>query len=327
MATRGEGPARDAAPEDRPSVALIANAHEWTARSLESLLGPAGYAILRAHTGREALRRALAVRPDLVILDLELPDLRGPEVCRRLRADPRIARTTPILIAHSAPPIRQQRLEALRAGAWDLVVLPIDAGEFLLKVSAYVRAKIDVDRARHESLLDESSGLYNARGTLRRATELASDAYRHRKALACIVFAADADPVRGLGSGEEEASERATSRLAASFKRLGRTSDVVGRLGRSEFVVIAGSTDAEGARNLAERMLREAEHGGEEDGVARVQLRAGCFAVPDYREAHLQPVDLLVRATLALRRSQAHAAVDRIQFFTERARPAQRVRS
>lgn len=297
-------------------VALIAGHQEWTVRSLESLLGPAGYAILRAHTGREAVSRALAARPDLVILELELPDMRAPEVARRLRADPRISPLTPIVIAHSGAPLRERRLDALRAGAWDYVVLPVDAAELLLKLEVYVRAKIDADRARQGSLVDESSGLYNARGTLRRATEIASDAYRNGRPLACLVFAAAGDP----GSTDDEASRRWAARLAARLSALARGSDVVGRLGRSEFVVIAGDTEEKGARNLAGRILREAEEAAAEAGVAPMQLRAGCFAVADYRTALLQPVDLLVRATLALRRAQADPGADGISFFAERTR-------
>ena len=76
----------------RPPLTLIANSQEWHSRSLESILGPHGYAVLRAYTGKQAIDRARASHPDLIILDTDLPDRDGLDVCRELRADPSISR-------------------------------------------------------------------------------------------------------------------------------------------------------------------------------------------------------------------------------------------
>src|SRR3954454_25397205 len=89
-------------------LVLIANDQEWSARSLESILGPAGYAVVRAYTGQQALERARTTQPDLVILDAQLPDIHGFEVCRSLRADSRLGATTPIVITTSGPSGRTQ---------------------------------------------------------------------------------------------------------------------------------------------------------------------------------------------------------------------------
>jgi CheY-like chemotaxis protein len=50
-------------------LVLIANDQEWSARSLESILGPNGYAVVRAYTGQQALERARTSQPDIIILD------------------------------------------------------------------------------------------------------------------------------------------------------------------------------------------------------------------------------------------------------------------
>ena len=75
----------------RPPLVLVANDQEWSARSLESILGPHGYAVLRAYTGRQTIDLARSAQPDVIILDARLPDLDGLDVCRSLRADPRMA--------------------------------------------------------------------------------------------------------------------------------------------------------------------------------------------------------------------------------------------
>jgi CheY-like chemotaxis protein len=79
-------------------LVLIANDQEWSARSLESILGPNGFSVVRAYTGQQALERARSSQPDLIILDAQMPDMHGFDVCRALRSDPRFSGTTPIVI-------------------------------------------------------------------------------------------------------------------------------------------------------------------------------------------------------------------------------------
>ncbi len=79
-----------------PPLVLIANDQEWSTRSLESVLGPQGFASVRAYTGRQALELARRVHPDVIILDSGMPDISGIEICQRLREDLEFPRSTPI---------------------------------------------------------------------------------------------------------------------------------------------------------------------------------------------------------------------------------------
>src|SRR5262245_9838433 len=124
-----------------PPLVLIANDQEWSARSLESILGPQGYAVVRAHTGQQALELAGRTRPDVVILDPGMPDIHGVEVCRILLDDSRFENTLPIVITTAGPATRSERLEAFRAGAWEFVSQPLDSEALLLKLETFVRAK------------------------------------------------------------------------------------------------------------------------------------------------------------------------------------------
>src|ERR1043165_3721492 len=98
-----------------PPLVVIANSQEWHTRSLESILGPHGYAVLRAYTGRQALELARNAQPDVVILEARLPDGGGLHVCGTLRRDPNFSATTPIVITTSGPAGRAQRLAAFTA--------------------------------------------------------------------------------------------------------------------------------------------------------------------------------------------------------------------
>jgi len=156
----------------RPALVLIANDQEWSARSIESVLAPQGFAILRAFTGQQAIDRALSARPDLMLLDAQLPDIHGFDVCRRLRESPAIGHAVPIIITTAGPSGRQQRLEASRAGAWDFLGQPLDAELMLARVEAFIQATDVMRRSREEALVEEETGLYTARGLTRRLREV-----------------------------------------------------------------------------------------------------------------------------------------------------------
>src|SRR5207244_1820409 len=156
-------------------VVLIANDQEWAARSLESILAAEGYKVLQAYTGGQAIERAIANRPDAIILDAQMPDLDGIQVCRTLRAHPLFGPTTPMFITTAGPAGRQERLNAYRAGAWEFFGQPLDGETILLKLRLYLEAKSVVDILRTESQVDDITGLYNRRGLLRRGRELAGE--------------------------------------------------------------------------------------------------------------------------------------------------------
>ena len=124
----------------RPPLVLIADDQEWTARAFESVLGPAGFAVLRAASGRQALEQARSVAPDVVMMRADLADHPGPALCRLLRREARVGAATPLFVTSAAPLLREKRIEALRAGAWDVLALPLDAEELLLKLGALVGA-------------------------------------------------------------------------------------------------------------------------------------------------------------------------------------------
>jgi PleD family two-component response regulator len=279
-------------------LVLIANDQEWSARSIESVLAPQGFAILRAFTGQQAIDRALSARPDVILLDAQLPDIHGFDVCRRLREEPAIGHAVPIIITTAGPSGRQQRLEASRAGAWDFLGQPLDAEVMLARVEAFVRATETLRRSREDALIEDETGLYTSRGLLRRFREVVADATRRHQPLACVVFTPDTAAEAGLDSDT-------LTRLGAAFRRVGRESDVLGRLSQDEFVVVAPATGEAGARRLAERLT-----GVLSDDLASlgVRLRTGFTAVEDASETRLDEDELLRRASGQARAGNGNGA-------------------
>ena len=146
----------DSEPRLNSKVILIANDQEWTARSLESVLAPHGYEILRAFTGQQALDRVRSGQPALILLDAQLPDIHGFDVCRTLRSDPSTGPGVPIIITTAGPSGRAQKLEATRAGAWDFFGQPLDGELVLAKVETFLRAADALRAIRAEALMHET---------------------------------------------------------------------------------------------------------------------------------------------------------------------------
>jgi two-component system, OmpR family, KDP operon response regulator KdpE len=119
---------------ERPTHILVVDDEEQIRRALKSILSTRGYALEMAATGEDALIKAIDTPPDLVVLDLMLPDRSGIEVCRELRT----WMTAPILIL-SVRSNEADKIKALDEGADDYLTKPFSAGELLARIRALLR--------------------------------------------------------------------------------------------------------------------------------------------------------------------------------------------
>ncbi|HXL53509.1 MAG TPA: response regulator [Gemmatimonadales bacterium] len=302
-------------PFTRSPVVLVANAGTWLNQALDSMLEPLGYRVVSVGSGRELLDRAPAARPDVILMDANLQDLDSLAVCRALRQNRAVSWHTPIFMITSTPATKQQRLAALEAGAWDYLSLVLNAEELALKLDAFTRVKLETDHALDEGAVEPASGLYTMRGLERRARELVSDAFRRHAPLACLALAVelvlqDANPARLA------APPVAVAYAAHVLQARGRTSDAIGRLGRSEFAVLAPSTAPEGADLMARRLTQALETAGPRPaGLPPLLVRAGYEAVADLHATPLAPDRLLEHAGAALVQARAAGSGERIRAY------------
>jgi putative two-component system response regulator len=122
-----------------PARILIADDEPVARRLLRRVLEPAGYEVLESASGKEALACARSDRPDLLILDIDMPDMDGIEVCRAIKSDPDTHLTPVIHITGLTD--RTQRLEALEAGSDEFLGKPFDIEELLIRVRSLLRTK------------------------------------------------------------------------------------------------------------------------------------------------------------------------------------------
>ncbi|NUT45802.1 MAG: response regulator transcription factor [Saccharothrix sp.] len=144
-----------------PARLLVVDDEEPLADLLVDALGFAGYAVDVVHTGGEALTRARADVPDLVVLDVNLPDVDGFEVCRRLRRD---GHDVPVLFLTARDDPADLRT-GFTGGGDDYLTKPFRLEELRLRVAAILRRSrrtgdvlgcgpLTLDREAHEVRLD-----------------------------------------------------------------------------------------------------------------------------------------------------------------------------
>jgi len=119
------------------SRVLIVDDEPQILRFLRTTLGANGFDVVEAATGNEALRRAASDAPDVIVLDLGLPDMDGKEVIKKLREYSQ----TPIVVL-SARAREPEKIEALDAGADDYVNKPFGIGELMARLRAALRHKL-----------------------------------------------------------------------------------------------------------------------------------------------------------------------------------------
>jgi len=281
-----------------PPVILIAAPVE---HSLSRVLQDTSYAAaVQVHTGTLALAWAPDLRPDTIILDADLPDMSGIDACRLLHNDLRIGHNVPILILAPDKPTPEQRVTALRAGAWDFIPYPLDAEQLSLKLQTFVHAKRSIDLALADATVDAGSGLHSRPALARRARELGALMTRKHGGLACIVFDLDPDP-----------ADPETGRLLIQTARV---SDVVGSLGPTEIALLAPATDEVGALKLVRRAA-SALRGSLGGAASESTLRVGYDAVSNLTYSPIDPVALLARAAAAVRSGRPEPEAPWIRRF------------
>ena len=108
-------------------------------RQLTDMLRPAGFDALVAESGYDALALAFSKKPDLILLDLILPDLSGEDVCRKLRAHAPTARIPIIMLTVKRDELAKVR--GLETGADDYVTKPFSEQILLARIKALLRRK------------------------------------------------------------------------------------------------------------------------------------------------------------------------------------------
>jgi two-component system, cell cycle response regulator len=144
------------------AVILIVDDDPRGCEALEGLLTGQGYDLAFAGNGREALDQAESLVPDLILLDVMMPELDGFEVCRRLRANARLAEVPVIMV--TALDDQDSRLQGIEAGADDFISKPFNRMELRARVRTITRLnryrRLTVERAQSDWMIEQAEEGY-----------------------------------------------------------------------------------------------------------------------------------------------------------------------
>jgi len=270
-------------------------------KMVRKLLEREGHNVHEASNGEEGLRLIDRTGPDLIILDLEMPDMNGLDVLKRIKSEDSFHKNTPVLVLTSDNDPRKI-VELLNANASDYVEKGTPEEVLLARVRVQLRIKELLDeldeknkKLQRMAETDELTGLYNRRYVMRRLEEEISEAYRHRHPVALTIF--DVDHFKRVNDTYGHTfGNFALKEIAKIIKGSVRLEDVVARYGGEEFLVLSPSTDKKGAYRLAERIrgLIAAHLFKNRTAETRITVSAGVASYPE--DEAFFPDDLLKTA-------------------------------
>jgi two-component system cell cycle sensor histidine kinase/response regulator CckA len=225
------------APGGPPARILIVDDERHNRALLEVMLAPEDFVLETASSGEEALAAVLREPPDLILLDLMMPDMDGYEVARRIKANP-VTTNIPIVMI-TASDDRKAMLLGLSAGAEDFLTKPVDRAELKMRVRNLLRLKRLGDyHERYSKMLEAEVGL--------RTVDLVESERLYRSTF-------DGAPVGIVHVGLDGRWLRVNQRLC---DLLGYSAEVLQRVSAKEGALseqVAG--EAEGFRRLADGTL------------------------------------------------------------------------
>ena len=140
---------------------LIVDDEELNRKVLSFMLDNYGYQFETAVNGKEALEKVLEFKPDMIFLDIMMPEMDGFEACRRLKTDPATQHIPIVMVTAMAD--RETRLRCLEVGANDFITKPVDTSELLVRTKNLMKIK------EYEDFLKQHAEILE--NTVRKRTE------------------------------------------------------------------------------------------------------------------------------------------------------------
>jgi diguanylate cyclase (GGDEF)-like protein len=223
-----------------------------------SMLHEVGYSTTFAVSGKQALERLEYTKPDLILLDLMMPDMDGLQVCENLRNQEEYQGVPIIFLTASHED--EHLIQAFELGAVDYLRKPFIKAELLARVKTHLSLKYLTDQLKATLLeverlayLDSLTGVYNRRSFLKAAEEEFQRAVRYKSMFAILLL--DVDHFKQVNDTYGHlVGDRALITFSSVVSDTIRNVDLVGRYGGEEFVVLMPQTDASQALAAAERI-------------------------------------------------------------------------
>jgi two-component system, cell cycle response regulator len=310
-----------AEPAVEPGRILVVDDNQDNIAIIATRLRYRGYEILEASDGAQALAHVRDGRPDLILLDVMLPDIDGYEISRRIKGAQDLPFIPIILV--TARDSTQDKVAGLDAGADDYLTKPINFPELEARVRSMLRIKRLQDELEEKnrelerlSISDGLTGLFNHRHIHGLLYEEYERVARTKDCMSVAMFDLDRFKLVNDTFGHQ-AGDRVLIELADILRESARDIDRLGRYGGEEFIALLPETCIDDAAVFVERVRREVARRSFDVGRTeplRMTLSAG---VATYPHELVDSLETLVRlADQALYAAKA-AGRDRVVRFDE----------
>lgn len=261
-------------------------------RLVQARLRNDGFEVLACGGGKEGIDVARNAHPDVILLDVDMPDLNGYETCKALKSDSATS-FIPIIFLTSHTKI-DDKVKGLDLGAIDYVAKPFDPVELRARVRSAYRTKYLMDLLEQKAQIDGLTGLYNRAHFDRRVREEYDRAKRYNTALAIVLT--DVDRFKSVNDTYGHTfGDTVLAEVSEATRALSRTTDVVARYGGEEFVVVLPEQDLSGASTYANRVREMIEALTLEHNGVPVRITSS-FGVSSTNEVGYSDVQHLVDA-------------------------------
>ncbi|MBW2568444.1 MAG: diguanylate cyclase [Deltaproteobacteria bacterium] len=252
----------------------------------KTILNKQGHQVFLAEDGKTGLQDAATENPDLILLDLILPEMDGYEVCQRIKKGEATSEIPVIMLTSKSE--AADKVRGLEMGASDYVTKPFDEGELIARVNIHLQI-----RELHESLKEKNrqlkemanrdglTGLYNHRYFQEMISKDFQRAARYHESLSCVMF--DIDHFKKFNDTYgHQTGDMVLKTLGVLIKKLVRDSDLSARYGGEEFVLLMYHTASKEAFLISERLRKAVEqHEFQADNLTlNVAISVGVASFP-----------------------------------------------
>ncbi|MFM8309772.1 MAG: diguanylate cyclase [Microcystis aeruginosa] len=225
-----------------------------------NILDSAGYTTISASSVKQAIERVKTANPDLILLDLMMPEMGGIELCKRLKSDNLYAHIPIIFVTDSKE--KEDIVNAFNSGAVDYINKPFHSWELLARVKIHLELKKTQEELKNinsqlERLVrtDSLTGVNNRREILALGEKELQRCRRYHRYFSVLVI--DIDHFKHINDTFGHIlGDKTLITVAGAIKNCLRQVDSFGRFGGEEFVAILPETNLEDAATTAQRICQ-----------------------------------------------------------------------
>ena len=242
-------------PSTLPKI-LVVEDDKGVASMLKDILIEEGYEVSHAPDGKVAISLLNSFSPDLVLLDLQVPHKKGPEILKDIRKkDQQYGIFVPVIVLTGVYTTREDKVTSLDAGADDFLPKPFDLVELLARVRSLLRVRDLYKRSQYLATHDHLTRCYNRRYVLDFIDREFERYKRYKKPFS--FFLIDLDHFKTINDQfGHEAGDQVLVTVGFRLQDFFRAVDCVARLGGDEFAVVLPDTGSADAQKVGERLMK-----------------------------------------------------------------------